>query len=180
MAGIGDNLKKLIILLSLLIIPSFACAEGGSHLFGIPTKIQAYGQLFVSYNVTATPVTANTYTTVTVNVEACSLKRMTYLNNGLMQVDVHGAYLIVASMSFSDGNINVFHGGISINEAEPLGSREFSRKLNANGDIGVASMVCIVPSLVVGDTVGIQVENTTDGSDPTIQYMNVSMVRIGP
>jgi hypothetical protein len=143
----------------------------------------AYGEMFVSYNTTAMNlVLAETYYTVTSNVQAGDLKNVTFTNSGVdcyLTIGVSGTYAFRGSLSFSGSPGDEVHGGMSVNDAEPLGCCEFTRKMGAAGDVGSASFSGI-QQLTAGQTIRVKIENETDADDPTIETMNFSLYRITP
>jgi len=141
----------------------------------------AYGELTVSYNTTATVLIQNVYQTVTVNVlEGEVTKNVTYTVGGgetYLTVSVDGVYGIQGSLSFSGGVNDVYHGGVSINDAEPEGDMEFNRKLNANGDQGCVCFGGLI-RLSATDTIRVKLENTTSSTGAVVTHMNLRVYKI--
>jgi len=139
-----------------------------------------YGEMGVSYNSTAiTIVTANVYYKVTPNVLAGeSLVNCTFADSKLTLLK-DGVYMAVLSMSFSGAANSDIHGGISVDTTEPIGTAEFSRKLGATGDVGCVATTGI-RRLTSGQTVEVQVENTSNTNDITIEHMELIVIRIAP
>lgn len=143
----------------------------------------AYAELYVSYNATVTAITsAGVYATVTANVTQDDLKNFTFTSTATdkyLTCGVAGTYQFCLYMSFSGGNSDEFHGGVSINNNPPSGKHEFSRKMGAGGDVGSAGTGGII-TLAVNDTLRIKIANETDADDPTIKNLNFSIRRIAP
>jgi len=140
-------------------------------------------EMYVSYNVTAANlVSADTYYTVTANVLSKSLKNFTFTNSGAdcyLTCLVAGLYGFNGSASFSGGNSDEFHGGVSINNRTPEGNMEFVRKMGAGGDVGTVSFSGTY-QLAVNDTIRVKVKNVTDADDPTIVVLSLVVDRKAP
>jgi hypothetical protein len=143
----------------------------------------AWAEIYVSYNATATKVlAAGSYVTVTDNVLSDDLRNFTFTsasNDVYLTCGVAGTYQFCLSMSFSGGANDEFHGGVSVNGANPSGKHEFSRKMGAAGDVGSAGTTGII-TLAVNDTVRVKITNETNADDPTIKNMNFNIRRIAP
>jgi len=143
----------------------------------------AIGEMYCSYNVTPMNIiTANTYTVVTQNVTATMLTNFTFTNSGTdayLTCLVAGLYEFNGSASFSGGNGDEFHGGISINNVKPEGKMEFSRKMGASGDVGSVSFSGL-KRLAANDVIRLKIENATDADDPTVSVLNLVVKRVAP
>jgi len=144
----------------------------------------ADGEMYVSYNTTIATnvITANSYVVVTAGVTEGNTTNMTFTHTGsdcYLTVLKAGRYSFRCKVDMSGGNADEFHGGLSVNGANPLGKYEFARKMGAAGDVGSASFSGIVV-LAANDVLRIMITNLTDTDDPTIQFMNFSINKTSP
>ena len=166
-------------------VPQYQTSIVGN--FGVTGNIyesnSSYAELYVSYNATVTAITsAGVYATVTANVIQDDLKNFTFTSTGsdvYLTAGVAGTYQFCLYMSFSGGNSDEFHGGISVNNNRPSGKHEFSRKMGAGGDVGSAGTGGII-TLAVNDVLRIKITNETDADDPVVKNLNFSIRRIAP
>ncbi len=135
-----------------------------------------FGEMYIFDNNASTPVTQNIYSNVTQNMSAGLLNGVVF-QNGRLNIMVDGFYNIEFSASFFGQANNEYHTVIGINAFRSTKCHN-ARKIGTAGDIGDTGGNCIL-DLTTGDRLTLMIENTDSGSNPTVRYANVKIVRIG-
>jgi hypothetical protein len=162
-------MKKLVFLSFLLLsLPASA-----SYYFSSSPQPAIGAAIGVSYNVTAQTLTnQNTYYTWSTGWLINSQDNMTASTSGTLTCVVPGVYEIVLTITYSKSSApDDIHGGISLNNAEPQGNREWTFKTNSSDETDHS--VCARIRMKVGDYVSVKiVDITSGGKTVTVTHSN--------
>jgi len=140
----------------------------------------AYGGMGASYNTTATNIDASgVYYDVTQNILPYLPSKNISVADSILTIQKAGIYRVQLSASISGSNSKQFHGGISKNNALPLGCLEFNHTFGANSTdatVGAGGHL----SLDINDTLRIKIENMTDNSDIIFRNWYLYIDKVAP
>jgi len=96
---------------------------------------------------------------------------------GELTTEKAGVYSVTSQMSFSDGANTLFHITLGINGVGQ-NKCEGGRKIGTGGDEGSASYTCFI-NLNIGDKINAMIVNEDNTNNPTINRVQLNLVRIG-
>ena len=139
-----------------------------------------YGEMWMMGNSTSTAIAnSGIYYVIGISGEVMNSGSLNgFTHSGATSTVINdGVYKVEASISASGGNAKQYHYQFLTNGAEN-DNCHIARKMGAGGDIGNASINCIM-DLDAGDEITVAVENQSDATDITIEDLNVNFQYIG-
>ncbi len=143
---------------------------------GILEHNHSYGAMFQNNASTLITILATSTFVEIDGMSSGSLNGFTFQNGSELKTSQAGKYKVDWSITFTNGNIVTFEGGVLVN-GTVVNQTIASRQLGAN-DVGNMSGTGIV-TLAVDDLLELGIANITNLNDPTIESANISLIRVG-
>ena len=168
---------KAVSLFSILILTLFltGCSDDYIIINSNPYDSAVFGEL-VGRNIGETNIISKDVYYNVINLTCGHSLNINCSNSELIIIEP-GYYRIGSQFAFNDGANTEFHLALGINENRNEHCHT-QRKLGTGGDVGSASFTCI-DYLNTSDALTIMIENVINTNNPSIQSINLNLVKIG-